>query len=471
MLEQINFKSAKEVLQEVIPEVQKTNAWLERLQTSLLSKTETRFFKAAADSGEMCETARKWLNRLPLKSERNEKQLQAGKLLVNAMAGLCWKFTRTHRSRIFAEARKSCKRPFRLEALAESAAELCPGVYPSLVELGAEQSLFLRDKDGLELHQGMLFSQWFSDEEIGNILIRDMRQPLPESLDRVDELLKTNVLDLEYARIEIYGEVATIFLKNANYLNAEDDSTLGATETAVDLALLHPEVKVGVLRGEKVAHPKYAGRRIFSAGINLTKLYQGTQSYLFYLTRELGLVNKLFRGFCGPEWLGDELEHGKEIPWIAVVEGFAIGGGCQYLLVMDYVLAESGSYLNLPARKEGIIPGCANLRLPRMVGDRIAYEAILFDRQFPVEAPESRMLVNEVCSSQEIDHQLHLVLDRVTGSGLVSASGNRKTLRSGAETIESFRNYMAQYAYEQAFCHLSSQLIKNLEFHWKARER
>jgi hypothetical protein len=30
---------------------------------------------------------------------------------------------------------------------------------------------------------------------------------------------------------------------------------------------------------------------------------------------------------------------------------------------------------------------------------------------------------------------------------------------------------MAQYAYEQAFCHLSPQLVQNLEFHWKARER
>ena len=45
----------------------------------------------------------------------------------------------------------------------------------------------------------------------------------------------------------------------------------------------------------------------------MTRLYQGTQSYLFYLTRELGLVNKLFRGHSGPEWLGDELEQGKKL--------------------------------------------------------------------------------------------------------------------------------------------------------------
>ena len=53
------------------------------------------------------------------------------------------------------------------------------------------------------------------------------------------------------------------------------------------------------------------------------------------------------------EWTGSTIEK----PWIAAVDGFAIGGGCQHLLVMDYVLAASDAYMTLPARKEGIIPG------------------------------------------------------------------------------------------------------------------
>ena len=302
-------------------------------------------------------------------------------------------------------------------------------------------------------------------------MIRNMRRPTQRSLELQEEFLKTGKADLKYSRIEIVNGAATVFFSNPEYLNAEDDTTLEPTETAVDLVLLNPEVKVGVLRGDLVHHPKYSGRRLFSSGINLTRLYQGTQSYLFYLTRELGLVNKLFRGHCGHEWLGEEIEHGHEIPWIAVVEGFAIGGGCQLLLVMDYVLAESGAYLNLPARKEGIIPGCANLRLPRLIGQRLASQAILFDRQFPVDAMDSQGLVNEICSRNDIDLQLQKCLQRITGSALVSAAGNRKSLRAGEEPIEVFRTYMAQYAYEQAFCHLSPQLVQNLEFHWKASDR
>src|SRR5258707_15323778 len=99
----------------------------------------------------------------------------------------------------------------------------------------------------------------------------------------------------------------------------------------------------------------------------------------------------------------DVLEHRREKPWIAAVDSFAIGGTCQWLLVMDYVIAETDSYFALPARKEGIIPGCANLRLPRFVGERIAREAIFFNRTFRADSPEGLMLADEVVSPAEMD--------------------------------------------------------------------
>src|SRR5712691_7452265 len=104
----------------------------------------------------------------------------------------------------------------------------------------------------------------------------------------------------------------------------------------------------------------------------------------------------MYRGLSSPELWPDEVENTDEKPWIAAVEAFAIGGGCQLLLVMDYVIAEAGSYFNLPARKEGIIPGCANLRLPRFMGERLARQAIMFDRTFYVDGHEARTVVNEV---------------------------------------------------------------------------
>ncbi len=471
MIEYFDTDTAGERLLKAGLKKEKAETWLKRHQSMRFSGAPEDFEKAAADAGELCREARSLLKTMPLKSARDETQAHAGEILVRLMSGTCLRFTNAFRAELYERASSRRGDNPRLDQLAEEASLLCPGLYPSQEELLAEQTQMLRDKDGLELHQGVLFSQWFAEQRIGRELIRNMLRPTVRAVDSLAELMRKGSLDLEYARIVIEGEVGAVYMSNPKYLNAEDENTLEPTETAVDLALLHPGVRVGVLRGDQVDHPKYAGRRLFSSGINLTRLYHGRQSYLYYLTRELGLVNKLFRGLHGPGNEEDGLEHGIEKPWIAVVDGFAIGGGCQLLLVMDYVLAESGAFLNLPARREGIIPGCANLRLPRFVGDRLAYEAILFDRRFPVDAPESRGLVNEVCATDEMQQRLQAVTARVTGSGLVSASGNRKALRAVTEPLELFRAYMAQYAYEQAFCHLSPQLVKNLETNWQAKQR
>ena len=52
--------------------------------------------------------------------------------------------------------------------------------------------------------------------------------------------------------------------------------------------------------------------------------------------------------------------------------------------------------LYLPARKEGIIPGASNLRLPRFVGDRAARQAILSGREWVAGEPDAALLCDEV---------------------------------------------------------------------------
>jgi len=242
-------------------------------------------------------------------------------------------------------------------------------------------------------------------------------------------------------------------------------------ETAVDLVLLHPDIHIGVLRGGRVDHPRYKGRRVFNSGINLTRIYYGKLPYLFYLIRDFGMVNKIFYGLAGDIWEEDEPENTLEKLWLAAVESFAIGGGCQLLLVMDYVIAEAGSYFNLPARKEGIIPGAANLRLSRFLGERMARQAIMFDKTFYVESQEASGLINEVVPSEQMDEAIQRNIDNALGSGMISAAGNRKALRVQQETLEIYRRYMTSYAEIQAQCHFSSQLTHNLEIYWKAKEK
>jgi len=59
----------------------------------------------------------------------------------------------------------------------------------------------------------------------------------------------------------------------------------------------------------------------------------------------------------------------------------------------------------------------------------------------------------------------------ITGSGMVSAAGNRRALRSGEEPLDAFRRYFSLYAREQAYCHFSPALIANLEKNWDAASR
>jgi (3,5-dihydroxyphenyl)acetyl-CoA 1,2-dioxygenase len=155
--------------------------------------------------------------------------------------------------------------------------------------------------------------------------------------------------------------------------------------------------------------------------------------------------------------------------WIAAVDGFAIGGHCQILLTMDYTVAARDAYLTLPARKEGIIPGAADLRLPRFVGDRLARQAVMAERRFECDSPEGRLICDETVEPERMDRKISEIVERLTGSGVVSAAGNRRAFRAGQEPLDMFRRYMAVYAREQAQCHLSPALVANLEKNWKVK--
>jgi thioesterase DpgC len=73
---------------------------------------------------------------------------------------------------------------------------------------------------------------------------------------------------------------------------------------------------------------------------------------------------------------------------------------------------------------------------------------------------------DEVVRPGEVDEALERAVAMLTGSGVVSAAGNRRALRIGEEPLDAFRRYMSVYAREQAHCHFSPALISNLEQYW-----
>ena len=359
----------------------------------------------------------------------------------------------------------------RLDELVYRAAERVPGLVPTRAEVEAEAEHLQGEKEGAEIAQGLLIAHVLASPRAGSHLVWAMLRPTDLALERLDELRTGGEVDLGGAHVRRDGAAGIVELRNPRHLNAEDATTLAATEAAVDLVLLDPEIEVGVFRGGVVDHPRYAGRRIFGAGINLTHLYRGLVPFLFYFVRDMGYVNKLFRGLSAPEWRPGELQDSTEKLWIAATETYAIGGACQLLHVMDHVIAERGCRLYLPARKEGIIPGASNMRLARAVGDRIARQAILSGREFEAGTPDGDLLCDEVVEPGEMDAAVARRIELLTSSGLVNAAANRRMMRVAAEPLDVFRTYMSLYAREQAFCHFSPALIANLERHWDARNR
>jgi thioesterase DpgC len=412
------------------------------------------------------------LRALPRKPERNEAEQAAAESLLSVTRGTRETFLAAHVEHVYGLLTDGVSIFRRLDDLVYAAPELVPGLVPTREEVDFEAPCLQRDKDGVEIDQGLFLAHVLSRPRIGEHLCHAMLLPRPESADLVAEFASRGFLDLGAARLTKRGKAVHLDMINPRFLNAEDDTTLARTEAAVDVATLDRTTDIAVMRGVAVENEKYRGKRIYGAGINLTHLYLGKIPYLWFLIRDLGYVHKVMRGVARPDSLPDDVNgHGLEKLWIAAVDTFAIGGHCQALLCMDYVLAASDAFMTLPARKEGIIPGFSNLRLPRFTGDRIARQAILYERRLACDSAEGRLICDEIAPADEMDAAVERVVEGLTSAGAVSAIGNRRAFRVGQEPLDLFRRYASVYAREQAYCHFSPALIANLERNWDAKNR
>ena len=455
-----------EVLTDALPE-DEVQEWLadEPSETNDLISDRVRYRT-------FWQGAERLIDMMPEKSARPPAQELAAQAIWTRARESRDRFLRTHARAVYGAVTRRMERFIRVEEVLFAAGDAFPGLVPTRAQIAAEKDTLQRDKDGLEIDQGVLISHILGHDQTGRHLCHAMLLPRPESEDALAKLAADGALDLGAVRLERHGRAIHLIMSNPRFLNAEDQTTIDAMEIGVDVATLDSASDIAVLRGGVVDHPKYRGRRIFGSGINLTHLYRGKVPFVWFLTRELGFVHKFLRGVAKPDALPDDVHGvGIEKPWVAAVETFAIGGHCQILLTMDYVLAANDAYLTLPARKEGIVPGAANLRLPRFTGDRIARQAIQYERKLICDSPEGRLICDEIAPADAMDAAIERVVTGLTNSGAVGAVGNRRAFRVAQEPLDEFRRYCAVYAREQAYCHFSPALIDNLERFWNAQNR
>jgi (3,5-dihydroxyphenyl)acetyl-CoA 1,2-dioxygenase len=384
------------------------------------------------------------LGRLPARSARSPDQMHLAASIHEASRNLRRLFLSLHAEWLYDVLTQERRRHLSLSELAFAAAEHCPGLVPTRLQIAEERTRLQVEKERREIDQGLLFQALFRVPQIGAHIVEAALRPTPRALDLIACFQSEGRLDLGSVLIERRGCAAHLTVNNASCLNAEDDRLVDDMETAVDLALLDPSVRVGVLRGGVMSHPRYAGRRVFSAGINLRALHGGQISYIdFLLRRELGCISKLMRGIrpvgAAPETI--------EKPWIAAVDGFAIGGGAQLLLVFDHVIAAADSYVSLPAANEGIVPGFANLRLTRAVGSRMARQLILGGRKIWASEPDARLLVDRVVEPAEIEAAIEAQVAELSAPAVIP---NRHMLHVAEEPIDLFLRYAAEFALMQA---------------------
>jgi thioesterase DpgC len=393
---------------------------------------------------------------LPEPGERSPEQRAVAAAAHDAARGLRGHFMDVHADTVYDELTGRRGRYLRLAELVDAASAAFPGLVPTADQMASERARPQARKEGREIDQGIFLRGVLRSLAAGQHLLDAMLRPTPRALRLLPEFSRSGVADLGSVRVERRDGAARLTMCRNDCLNAEDSQQVDDIETAVDLTLLDPDVRVGLLRGGEMTHPRYRGRRVFSAGINLKALHAGGISLVdFLLRRELGYISKLMRGIL----VEDEAcwhSPGVQKPWVAAVDGFAIGGGMQLLLAFDHVIAASDAYLSLPAAQEGIVPGAANFRLIRSFGPRMSRQIILGGRRIWASEPAARLVVDEVVEPLELVEAIERSLDRLQSPAVVA---NRRMLNFAAEPLDEFRRYIAEFAVQQALRLYSEDVI------------
>lgn len=212
------------------------------------------------------------------------------------------------------------------------------------------------------------------------------------------------------ATYEVRGAVAIITLNRPAALNAVDSALSVAAGDALRRADQDPAVRVAVLTG--------AGRA-FCAGADLKELAKG---------RSIDDPEHPERGFAGlvRNWV--------DIPTIAAVNGYAMGGGTEILLACDLAVIDETASLGLPEVRRGLFAAAGGvLRLQRQVPKKIALEISLTGQPVAAVRAYELGLVNRVApAGQALDVALDLATT-IAANAPVAVRETKKLLHTSVD--------------------------------------
>ena len=148
-----------------------------------------------------------------------------------------------------------------------------------------------------------------------------------------------------------------------------------------------------------------------------------------------------------------------EIPTVAAVRGYALGGGCEVALFCDMVVASEKAQFGQPEIKVGVYPSMIVAWLPRLAGMKKAMEIILTGDSISAQEAERLGLVNLVVPEERFEEEVQKFIGRLTDKSpvvlriakraiLAGVSGDFETGLENSEVIYKYALMKTQDANE-----------------------
>lgn len=143
-----------------------------------------------------------------------------------------------------------------------------------------------------------------------------------------------------------------------------------------------------------------AGEKSFVAGANIVQMNAMDADAALAYGRQMHAVTERLESL--------------QVPVIAAVNGFALGGGCELALACDFIYASEKASFGQPEVNLGLVPGFGgSVRLPRRVGNSMARELIFTGRHIKADEALRIGLVNRVVPADELIDQALATIEEI----------------------------------------------------------
>jgi cyclohexa-1,5-dienecarbonyl-CoA hydratase len=122
-----------------------------------------------------------------------------------------------------------------------------------------------------------------------------------------------------------------------------------------------------------------------------------------------------------------------DVPTLAVVQGMALGGGCELAAFCDMVIASDRATFGQPEIKVGVYPSMGVAWFHRIIGTKKAYELLLTGDSISATEAERIGLVNQVVPHEELDQAVGRFLDRLTDKSSAVLKWTKMAIRHGRD--------------------------------------